>query len=425
MLIEKIKKYSYILIIFLGILLRAFWLMYMPTVPVSDFAMYNNTAIQIAHGNFNIGAFVTPGYQITLGILYWIFGVNILVGKIFNVVLSILIMYLTYIIAKKVFGSKISLIAIAIVAISPLAIAYCNVLGTEILFCTILMFCIYILLFINNPYLLGIMMGYLILVRPIALLLPVVFISYVMFKDAQKLKERIKYSAVFLVMLGIALAPWVVRNYFTLGKPVLSNNGGIVLYINNNEYATGAWSDPYKYPNSPIKKYVSEHGYNELGIDKFTKKLAVEWIIANPSKFVNLGLIRLKNAYLNPTDIVWSTYIGEAQMHPITERIIHCEIITYLSFYFVVLIYMIYTLIRLIRHRKADFNSLVLIVFLYFTAMMFVFEGQSRYVFPLHPLFSIGVAFVAFNIFVKLRSVMYKINTKNLKLSNKEKGTEV
>jgi hypothetical protein len=31
---------------------------------------------------------------------------------------------------------------------------------------------------------------------------------------------------------------------------------------------------------------------------------------------------------------------------------------------------------------------------MYFNAMMFVLEGNSRYVFPLHPIYSMGVAFI-------------------------------
>lgn len=395
------KKYGFFIILLIGVLHRAAWLVYIPTVPISDFAMYNNTAAQIARGDFNIGAFVTPGYQITLGIVYAVFGTNILVGKVFNILLSALIMFLTFRIAEKLFGFGVAIASTALIAVSPLAAAYCNVIGTEILFCTIFMLCIYYIMFKRNPYILGILMGYLILVRPIALFFPAVIILYVLFKQKDTLGQRLKYIAIFIVITMAALAPWVVRNYVVIGKAVLSNNGGLVLYINNNQYATGSWSDPYKYPDSPIKKYVEEHGYDEAGLDRYARSLGVNWIISNPQRFLELGLVRLKNAYLQTTDIVWSFFIGESQMHPLTEKAIHYQRLLYIPFYAVAAAYMFYAAFCLVRYRKADFNSFALVTFLYFSAMMFALEGQSRYVFPLHPMFSIGCSLIIYKLAVR------------------------
>jgi len=59
-------------------------------------------------------------------------------------------------------------------------------------------------------------------------------------------------------------------------------------------------------------------------------------------------------------------------------------------------------LIRFIRQRKIDFTTFILLIFLYFNAMMFVLEGNSRYVFPLHPIYTIGVSFVIYNVLKKL-----------------------
>jgi len=54
-------------------------------------------------------AFRPIGYPGTLAILYFIFGAHFIVAKLFNIVLSTLIMFLTYKLADKFFGNKIAL----------------------------------------------------------------------------------------------------------------------------------------------------------------------------------------------------------------------------------------------------------------------------------------------------------------------------
>jgi len=100
--------------------------------------------------------------------------------------------------------------------------------------------------------------------------------------ERRGLKHKIKYVAVFAVAVGLVIAPWIIRNYIVFGEPIFSTNGGYVFYVNNNDYATGSWSDPFKYPDSPMLKYKTEDGFDELAIHKLGKQLAREWIKKNP-----------------------------------------------------------------------------------------------------------------------------------------------
>ncbi|MFZ5987175.1 MAG: glycosyltransferase family 39 protein, partial [Bacillota bacterium] len=187
--IDFVKKNSYILLILLGVILRLIWIYVMPTYPETDFMWYHVKGTEIAQGKGFLNgiypyytgrpgfptAFRPIGYPGTLAVLYYIFGSGFMVGKLFNVVLSALIMFLTYKLANKFFGSKIALLTLLIFALSPLAITYNSILCSEILFSALLMLSIYLFFYKNNPFLIGLLIGYLTLVRPIGMFFPIIF----------------------------------------------------------------------------------------------------------------------------------------------------------------------------------------------------------------------------------------------------------
>lgn len=415
--IDYIKKNKYLVIIFIGVILRLVWIFAMPTYPETDFMWYHVKGKEIAEGKGFLNgiypyytgrpgfptAFRPIGYPGTLAILYFIFGAHFIVAKLFNIVLSTLIMFLTYKLADKFFGNKIALLTLLLYALSPLAIAYNSIICSEILFSALLMLSVYLFFNKNNPLLIGLLIGYLTLVRPIGVFIPSIFVLYEFIRKDVGLKHKIKYVAVFAVAVGLVIAPWIIRNYIVFGEPIFSTNGGYVFYVNNNDYATGSWSDPFKYPDSPMLKYKTEDGFDELAIHKLGKQLAREWIKKNPKRFIELAFLRIANSYWFKTeDIMWAFTIGVNQWHPVTSKAVKLQKLLYRPFYIVLFIFIIYALIRFIRQRKIDFTTFILLIFLYFNAMMFVLEGNSRYVFPLHPIYTIGVSFVIYNVLKKL-----------------------
>jgi hypothetical protein len=81
----------------------------------------------------------------------------------------------------------------------------------------------------------GIVWGLATLTKTQAIFLPIIFLLLFSVDVRFFLKAGIIiYSALLSV-----IAPWMARNDRVLGKPVLSTNGGIVLFIGNNPYATG------------------------------------------------------------------------------------------------------------------------------------------------------------------------------------------
>lgn len=408
-IIDFIKKYHYLLILLAGIILRLAWIIIIPTYPETDFMWYHVKGLELSQGKGFLNgvypyyagtpgvptAFRPIGYPGTLALLYLVFGSKLIVGKLFNIVLSTLIMFLTYRLAKQFFNEKIAIITLALFAFSPLAIAYNSIHCSEILFSAILMLSIYLFFNKNNPLLIGLLIGYLTLIRPIGMFIPLIFAFFMFIKKDLKLKKKIVYIVSFAVAVAVVIAPWLIRNYIVFGEPVFSTNGGYVIYVNNNDEATGSWSDPYKYKDSPLAKYKTDTGFDEMATHKVGKELAYKWIKENPTRFVQLAFLRIANSYWYKTDdIMWSLTTSLNTWHPITSKAIILEKLLYRPFYIVVFGFIIYALYRFIRFRKIDFTTFILLIFAYFNAMMFVLEGNPRYVFPLHPIYTIGVAFI-------------------------------
>ena len=398
-------------IIAIGVILRVLWILSFNTYPETDFMWYHQKAVELSKGlGFLNGTYPTYvgqtgmptafrpiGYPLTLAILYKIFGTSLLVGKFFNVFLSMITMIYMYKLSRYFFNQWAAIIALCLFAFSPLAICYTSILGSETLFQTLLILILYnYLTNLCDPYNLGFLVGYLALVRPIGIFFGLIFIAISFFQGNLFTKKSLKFLCTFCAVFLIVISGWIIRNYIKFGEPIFSTNGGYVFYVNNNDYATGSWSDPYKYPNSPFLQYKHENSFDEVAINKLGKQLAFEWIKENPKKFIHLAFKRLYNSYWGKLDdISWAFTTGQNQWNePLKDKAISLEKAIYRPFYILTFSYIFYTIIDLFNKRKSLIHTTILLVFLYFNAMMFVLEGNSRYVFPLHPIYSIGVGFL-------------------------------
>lgn len=404
-----LKKSSFnipLCIILLGIILRFAWVFYMNTYPETDFMWYHTKGIELSRGmgflngvypNYTgkIGcptAFRPIGYPLTLALLYSILGTSFLVGKIFNILLSTISMVFLHKTVKLFFCDTVANLALAIFAFSPLSICYTSILGSETLFQTLLVLILYVFFSSKNPFTLGLLVGYLALVRPIGIFFGFVFILFLLL---DRCKCFGKFVGLFSIAFLLVVSGWFVRNYIQFKQLVYSTNGGYVLYVNNNPYATGSWSDPLSYPQSPFKQYMFDDHFDELAINDVGKKLAIKWIQQNPKRFLFLASKRIFNSYWNKLDdIMWAFTIGPNTWDSNYVSAIKLETFLYRPFYILTFIYIIYSIFDFIKHKSANIHTFVLLIFLYFSAMMFILEGNSRYVFPLHPIYSMGVAFI-------------------------------
>ncbi|WP_409068560.1 hypothetical protein ACFLKB_14655 [Clostridium sp. FAM 1755] len=387
------KTNYYKIVIAVSIILSILWITFIDTKPFSDFEYYYNLAVSIANGGEWGDTYTSVGYSIVLGGLFKLFGASLVLGKIFNLVLTFFGQVLFLGILRKIeITEKNRKIVFTLFVLFPNNIFFNSVLGTEILFTTLLLLLTYIY-FSDIKYkyvILGILVGAITMVKPFFLLYAFAIFLVELLKEKSFLKP-LKSAIIIGVIALITISPWLYRNTKYNGeRTFVSNNGGIVLYINNNSQNNmGRWMSIYDVDNSLAKtEEYKKASYTQK--NRMLNKSAKEWIKSHPKEFVILGFKRLFNTYMVGDDVAYSvhgaTNINDAfkvRLFAATNCIRNMVFIPAILY---VLIYSIFILIQIIKGKTENLNKFNLystILFHMFTSVYFITEGQGRYAFPL------------------------------------------
>lgn len=387
--LKNVHNY-YIKITLLSLILCFLWILFINTKPFSDFSYYHNLAIDISRGGAFGDTYTSVGYPIVLGFLYFIFGHSLMVGKIFNVILTMLSLLCLYNILDNTVSSEKKKRAIfTIYALFPSTIFYNSVLGTEVLF-TFLLLLVCNLYFSKWKYkyiAIGILVGLNTMIKPFFILF--FFLIFIVELIKKGFKVAVLNSFIVLLITSLTIAPWLYRNYRYTGElTFVSNNGGIVLYINNNsQNKLGRWMPADEVYDSVVNKEYYKKA-SMTGKNKILSSEAKKWIGTHKGEFVVLGFKRLFNTYYLGDDIAYSTY-GTTLTQGIKYSLIGINTIVrqivFLPGILYILAYSVYILYCLIKRKTKDINLLNLfltVLFYLFTCVYFITEGQARYAFP-------------------------------------------
>ena len=382
------KNRFYLISMLIAISLCIMWIVFVKTVP---FNYYYNLAKQIADGGNFGDTYTSVGYPIMLGFMFSIFGKSLLVGKIFNLILTIISYFLMYILLKKIKVSEIKRRMIFIIYIFfPANIFYNSILGVEVFF-TMLLLLITEVYFSDNKFkyiLIGLLAGIEDMIKPFFIIFLFAIFLVEVVKD-KKLLKPFMHSIIVFIFICIVISPMVYRNSKIIGQPTyVANNGGIVLYINNNSQNTkGRWMPATDVKNSVVltKEYKKA---NITEKNRILSTQARKWIKEHPKEFLILGFKRLFNTYFVGDDILF-TYNQAGLSSNIKNKIlIYTNIVRNIIFIPGIIIIILFSVrvMKMIIKRKGNeidkFSLYVLIVFYMFTVMYFITEGQGRYSFP-------------------------------------------
>jgi len=407
-LTKKIYIKPFLGILFLGILLRVIWVVLIKTQPISDFLWYHELALSIISNNgYRIKGCLTAyepiGYPAFLALIYYIFGANIVFPKIANVIFSAISMLFLYLISRRYISEKAGIICTLFIALLPVNIIYTSVLSTEILFTTLYLILTYLIFKRSKKriinIIMGVILGILALTKPYMLVYPVVILAMQFLFKGKISKTLINNFCVITLSMIVIILPWTIRNYIVFDKFIpVSTNGGYNLYVNNNPYANGGWQDPFKFPNSPMLKYKfpDKDFWDEIKVDEEGKKLAVEWILDNPGKFVKLGFIKLKRVFIIHDSGYWSIKKLQGDIEfPYTTQLSLLNSKIHNFTFALVTIYILSLIIKTLRKRRILFvHKIILLNILFYVAVTFVFEGQPRYLFPLWSFYAMIVGYL-------------------------------
>jgi len=207
----------------------------------------------------------------------------------------------------------------------------------------------------------------------------------------------VKKSLLVLLVMVICIFPWTLRNFRVFDRVIpISTNGGITLYLNNNDAAEGHWQDPFLIPGSPIQGLRDEDTgfWDELAVDELAGAEGKRWIKENPGRFFLLGWKKTYHVYKNASDVQFAIdytssggpLVNRGWIYSLSDNA-HKLLLAGMLFY----------LIMGVRNLFYEKNHLwgqgnLLMVWLLFSATFFVFEGQPRYLFPLVPVFLLLIA---------------------------------
>lgn len=398
-------------IVVLGAALRLWWVLAIPNQPVSNFAVYQHDATLIFHNQPAPDiTFDGVGYPLSLGLVYRLVGSNdILVGKLFNLVLSLATLFLSYYVFRKLTANRaVAYSAMAVVAMLPEYIAYTGVLGGEVLFTFLLVAVLAVQLSdfdarIRYP-LLGLLIGAGTTVRPILLVYPLVA-AVTVWLVHKNWKKALTLLVVSTTCMCLVLAPVTYWNYqqFQMFIPN-TYNAGINMFINDNSDNTvGGWMPLTDIHITPeFQAELRQHGMTYPDIPQDQRFAPVEplfraeaemWIVGHPLRFTELGMLRVRNAFFSGAGDIrdWAmaditdTQINASPMLKIfLDGSSVIEVLLSLAGVIYLAVGLLLAARTAARRRKALPVGLVLpaIIFGFFMVVVYATEGQPRYGVP-------------------------------------------
>ncbi len=238
----------------------------------------------------------TPGFPLFLA------GATIIGGGIWAAVLFQILFasgtsaLTTLMSLKLTHNPAVSFLSGLIVALDVPSIVMSNLVMTETLFTFFLVLSTLFLLFflrerLKPSYLAfaGVSVGIAVLFRPIAVLLPLFLVPFLLSKNAG-INRNLKFACIFLACFLITLSPWLVRNRMAFGKTFLStiSNTNILYYRAAGVYAANHGISFNQAQETLREKARLQTAGKEcpVEISKAEGKMGREIILKNPSLYL-------------------------------------------------------------------------------------------------------------------------------------------
>jgi 4-amino-4-deoxy-L-arabinose transferase-like glycosyltransferase len=383
----------------MGLLLRFASVLFVHTPMISDDKDYDQLARSLVEGRGFVldgqpTAYRTPGYPLIIAAVYAIVGESILAVKFLQAGVDILSCFLIFAIGKKLLGEDVGFLAAVLLALFPIQILYVSLLMTETIFTCLLLCSIYLLVSegdrssLKTDIYFGVLIGVAGLVRPVAILLPLVVFLY---RRSLKIqwKENIRRLVLICLTVGIVLSPWVYRNYIQFGRLTITNSTGINFWIGNHHGASGTFSLPQ---GNPLQPLPDDFKRSDVGI-----KLGTQFIVQHPGEY--LFLLAKKFEQFFSTDYwvvtvidyhpVWRTYHHAASVYKEFSPWLIAG--SHIPYYVLLLL----GTFGLVCSSPKDDRQLFLIraVIVYWLSVHLIFFALARFRFPIVPLILIGAAY--------------------------------
>ena len=261
-----VKQHKWLLLVLLMALLMRLAVVgfQFESLSESDPDSYRAIAVNLVEsGTYRLDAeptaFRPPVYPLilSLGILLgiphgiWVGGIHILFG-----VLTVL---LTYRVALMMSRKPVALLAATLVCVDPILLNQSVLTMTETTATLLGILAIWLFVStVDNPsklniVLTGVALGVAGLCRPTFFVFAAMGLLVLLFSKPVPWKEQLRTNLLVGCCLLVTIAPWVIRNQISLGKPVFATtHGGYTLLLGNNPLF-------YEHLDQPLGTYGAQH----------------------------------------------------------------------------------------------------------------------------------------------------------------------
>lgn len=267
---------------------------------------------------FTPSATRTPVYPLFIAGLYTLFGQNVLVIAFVQVLLDTLSAVLVTLLGLRLVSARAARFGGLGYALSLGAAVHTVFILTETLFTLILLSAVLSLSLYREGkrrrWLIGggILTGLAVLIRPIALFLPLMALTFIWMADPTKRRRFIASGFVYLAAVVVVVAPWVMRNYRAMGSATVSTiSGQYILFYN----AASLRAEMEGISQTQARETIQDEVNAELlargwmGEEALTARLYTQWgreiILSAPGRYVYVHLKNDLNSLLpNITDFL-------------------------------------------------------------------------------------------------------------------------
>jgi tetratricopeptide (TPR) repeat protein len=306
------KSYTLPIVIFLAFIVRLLHLASAPNNPLTyhpgpDEDFYIRFAQDVVHGQFGLSLdfiFMDPLYGYLLGLVFSLFGQNLFIVYLLQVIIDTLTTFLIYLVAKQLWSHRAGVFAACLYALTSTAILYTTAILKTTLVAHFVVLWVYIALRMWHTdklivwFWYGIFLGIGVTLRANLLLLALVAMILVPWGNTWSRQARIGQYGIRLSMLALGLSlPLLllasrismVTDHWSLFPP----NGGIVLHqIYNPENPTAehhvpgfvAYSSPSEIWSSYRLEAESRQGQKlpPYEVNDYWHRQALDYIADNP-----------------------------------------------------------------------------------------------------------------------------------------------
>ncbi len=339
-------------------------------------------------------AFIMPGLPFVLAFFMTIFGKfgGIIAFRLFQGVIQTLSILIIFFIGRKLFNSKIGLIAALIDALYIPEIWSTNIILTEAMFKFLLVLLIYICIYAidtkKTKYYMwgGAVWGITALFRPTISAFPAV-VLIMWFHKKYKLQEMIKYTAITTAVFCAVMSPWWIRNYIAFDRfiPLTLSSGNPLIqgsYINYDE------SIDY-YPWTSVDDRIEQEHYYKENV-KYRFK---HYMLKRPGAYA-------KWYFIDKTKELWNAPFYWREIFKVNVYLagLYHYIIMISSFIGAVFYF------KDIRSKKLDNMTMIIFWIIAFFAVIHIpYVTFSRYGYPVMAMFILLSSYAIDKLYIKVK----------------------